>query len=139
MARLIMVIDDTQEILDVCEEILTDAGYRVSLHAYSARNLDDIKRARPDVIICDHPPVNQRQGWQFLQRLKADQETAAIPLIICTTSTTLVRENEGWLRAKDVRVVHKPFDIADLLQAVALPIKSPTADTAISPAASPSI
>src|SRR5919206_3099208 len=99
MARLIMVIDDTQEILDVCEEILTDAGYRVSLLAYSARNLDDIKRARPDVIICDHPPVNQRQGWQFLQRLKADQETAAIPLIICTTSTTLVRENEGWLRA----------------------------------------
>ena len=33
MAKLIMVVNDTQEILDMFRELLTSEGYEVSLHA----------------------------------------------------------------------------------------------------------
>jgi CheY-like chemotaxis protein len=122
MQPLIMTIDDTQEILELYEDILTDASYRVSLHAYRPRTLADVTRVRPDVIISDYVPIDEQQSWQFLQHLTTDRETAPIPLIICTTSATLARDKAGWLRAKGVRVVQKPFNVDDLLQAVALQI-----------------
>ena len=118
MNKLIMVINDTQEILELFEDILTDAGYRVSLHAYSTRDLADVVRVRPDLIISDHPPLREEQGWQFLQKPKMNRETADIPLIVCTTNTRLIQDNEGWLTSKGVLVIPKPFVIDELLAAV---------------------
>lgn len=118
MPKHIMVINDTQEILDLFHEILTGEGYNVSLHAYSTRDLDDVKRVRPTLIISDHPPTREDQGWQFLQKLRMCRETEQIPLLICTTNTKLVRENEGWLRSKGVLVVAKPFVVDELIEAV---------------------
>ncbi len=122
MAKRIMVINDTQEILELFELILTDAGYRVTLHAYSTRDLDEVTHLMPDLIISDHIPFKEQQGWQFLQKLKMLRETATIPVIVCTTSSELVRENEGWLKGKGVTIVAKPFDIDELLHAVELAI-----------------
>ena len=118
MPKCIMVIDDTQEILELFEIILSDAGYDVSLHSYSTRDIDDVLRIKPDLIVSDHVPTEEKQGWQFLQKLKMTRATEDIPLIICTTSSTMVRDNEGWLRSKGVTVVPKPFSIDELLAAV---------------------
>jgi CheY-like chemotaxis protein len=113
-----MVLNDTQEILELFQDILTGEGYSVSLHAYSTRDLDDVKRVRPTLIISDHPPTREDQGWQFLQKLKMSRETEHIPLLVCTTNTKLVRDNEGWLLSKGVVVIPKPFNIDELLSAV---------------------
>ena len=83
-----MVINDTQEILELFHDILTGEGYSVSSHAYSTRDLDDVKRIGPTLIISDHPPMREDQGSQLLQKLKMNRDTATIPLIICTTHTT---------------------------------------------------
>ena len=117
MQKLIMVMNDTQEILELFHDILTGEGYRVSLHSYNTRELDEVKRVGPDLIISDHPPFQEQQGWQFIQKLKMEQKTAHIPIIICTTNTRWVRENvdEGILAAKGISVVLKPFDVPDLL------------------------
>ncbi len=122
MTKRIMVMNDTQEILELFELILTDAGYMVTLHAYSLRDLDEVTHTMPDLIISDHIPFKEQQGWQFLQKLKMLRETATIPVIVCTTSSGLVRENEGWLKGKGVTIVAKPFDIDELLHAVELAI-----------------
>ena len=108
--------------MDAFEELLTEAGYCVSLQATGVQDLAAVKRVRPDLIISDyrdHVPAKATQCWQFLQQLKLDRETAAIPLIICTTSSTLAQDHAGWLRANDVQVVAKPFDVDAVLQAVA--------------------
>ncbi len=39
MPKLIMVVNDTEEILDLFREILTGEGYEVSLHAYGKREI----------------------------------------------------------------------------------------------------
>ncbi len=122
MAKKILVINDTQEILQLFAEILTGEGYEVQLHSYSTRDIEVVKRAAPELIISDHPPTDEKQAWQFLQKLKMTRETANIPVVLCTTNSRIIMEGEGHLAAKGVIVVLKPFDIEDLLDAVATQI-----------------
>lgn len=126
MPQHIMVINDTQEILELFHEILSSQGYSVSLHSFSTRDLDDVKRVKPNLIISDHMPMREDLGWQFIQKLKMDRETARIPVIVCSTSTKWLRENvdEGWLAAKNVSVVAKPFDVDELLLEVSTRLRN---------------
>lgn len=47
MPKCIMVIDDTQEILELFELILGEAGYDVSLHSYSTRDMRTSSASSP--------------------------------------------------------------------------------------------
>lgn len=116
----ILVINDTQEILELFRELLEEEGYRVTLSSFALQELDDIVALAPDLVILDFIIGGEAHGWQMLQKMKMNRTTAAIPIIVCTAALQLVREIEGHLRAKDVLVVLKPFDIDELLQAVSL-------------------
>lgn len=116
--RHVLVVNDTPEILDLFKEILEEEGWRVSLSSYLVSSLDDVKRDGPDLIILDYIIDGEAHGWQMLQLLKMDRETADIPVIICTAAIRQVREIEGVLKAKRVGVVFKPFDIDELLNEI---------------------
>lgn len=124
MAPRIMVIDDTQEILELFREILTDEGYEVLLYSYGVQDMNEIERINPDLIVLDHIIGGEGIGWQFLQKLKMRRSTANIPVVVCSAAVKAVQEMEGFLKAKGVVVVLKPFDIDELLQAVQQALKS---------------
>ena len=115
MAVRIMVVNDTKEILELFEEILTEEGYEVVTYSYAIHDLDEIKRVQPDLLILDYMIGDEKTGWQLLQKLKMDRETARIPVVVCSGAVRRLRELEGWLREKRVGVVLKPFEIDDLL------------------------
>ncbi len=115
----ILVIDDTPEILELFRELLEGEGYRVSLYSYAFRDLEEIKRVNPDLLILDFIIGGEEHGWQLLQKLKMDPATAPLPVILCTAAVSVVRELDGHLREKNVTVVLKPFDIDELLVKVA--------------------
>lgn len=110
----ILVINDTQEILDLFRDILEEEGYRVSLYSHAFNDLEEIKRQAPDLILLDFLIGGEAQGWQMLQKLKMDRETMRIPVVVCTAAVKLVQELEGHLRAKSIGIIMKPFDIDDL-------------------------
>jgi DNA-binding response OmpR family regulator len=114
----ILVINDAQEVLDVMRELLEEEGYRVSLYSHALKDLDEIRRVDPDLLILDHIIGDEEYGWQLIQKLRLDRHLATLPVIVCTAAVKLVRELEGHLTAKGVTVVLKPFDIDDLLAAV---------------------
>jgi CheY-like chemotaxis protein len=116
--KKILVINDTQEILDLFRDIFEEEGYEVVLQSFAVNDLMEVKRVRPDLIILDYMIGGEDYGWQSLQKLKMDRETATIPVIICTGAVRQVRELEGHLKAKGVGIVLKPFDIDDLLHEV---------------------
>lgn len=126
MAQRILVINDTPEILELFEDLLTGEGYEVVLYSFATHDTDEIVRHHPDLIILDYIFGGEKQGWQLLQKLKMRRETAKIPVIICTAAIREVREIEGFLLAKGVGVVPKPFDIDDLFVAVKSALESPT-------------
>lgn len=116
--RRVLIVNDSQEILDLLREILVEEGHEVVGYSSTFDDLADVKRIAPDVIILDFIIGDENHGWQFLQKLKLDRATATIPVVVCSAAMHLLRELEGHLRDKSVGVVPKPFDIDDLLRAV---------------------
>lgn len=115
---LILVVNDTQEILNLFRDILEGEGYDVCLYSSAFDDLAKVKEIAPDLIILDLLIGNEAHGWQMLQKLKMDRETATIPVVVCSAAMSLLRELEGHLKQKNVEIVPKPFDIDDLLRAV---------------------
>ena len=83
MERTVLIIEDEKLIIVSTQMVLEAAGFRVE----SATNGEDgIAKARsltPDLILLDimMPGID---GWETLTRLKRDQETANVPVIIFT-------------------------------------------------------
>ena len=115
MATRILVVNDTQEILELFRMLLEGEGYEVVLAGFPIQQMSDIEQIHPDLIILDLVFGDQRSGWQMLQMLKMKRSTASIPVIVCTAALNMVREQEGYLVSQGVHVVFKPFDIDHLL------------------------
>ena len=117
----VLVINDTQEILDLLQELLEEEGHRVTT-SLALLNIDKVKALAPDVIVQDLLfEGTQEQGWKFLTLIRLDPELARIPLILCTAAVQTVKEPEmaEQLDRLGVSVVLKPFLIEDLLSAIA--------------------
>ncbi len=123
MAKHILVINDTQEILQLFGELLTGEGYAVTLQPYGQEEVEDVRALMPDLIICDFPPLDWEQyGWQFIQKLKMTRDLASIPVVVCTTNLKAMEQNQGWLVLKGAVIIAKPFDVDELLDAVKLQV-----------------
>jgi DNA-binding response OmpR family regulator len=118
MATRILVVNDTQTILELFQFILEGEGYEMVASSTPIHHPGEIERVNPDLIIIDILFNQDKEGWQMIQMLKMQRSTASIPLIVCTAAVEAVRETEGHLFAKGIFVVYKPFDIDDLLATV---------------------
>jgi two-component system, OmpR family, response regulator VicR len=113
----ILIINDTQEILDLMQELLEDEGYRVTT-SLALLDLDKVKALAPDVIVQDLLfEGTQELGWKFLTLARLDPALARIPLVLCTAAVRTVNDPEmaEQLDRQGIRVVLKPFLIDDLL------------------------
>ncbi len=116
----ILVVNDTQEILDLLRDLLEEEGYRVTT-SLALLDMGRLKALAPDVIVQDLLfEQTQELGWKFLTLSQLDPELARIPLILCTAAVRTVNEPEmaEQLDRLGVRVVLKPFLIEDLLTAL---------------------
>ena len=117
--RRVLVVNDTQEILELFEDILKPMGLDVILMSFAPRELDRIREAQPDLVILDFVfGEKELLGWQLLQKLKMDRTLAAVPVIVCTAALRMVNELQGYLTEQGVVVVVKPFNIDQLEEAV---------------------
>ena len=115
MATRILVVNDTQEILELFRILLETEGYDVILAGFPIQQIADVEQINPDLIILDFIFGDQTSGWQMLQMLKMQRSTASIPVIVCTAALNMVREQEGYLVSQGVHVIFKPFDIDHLM------------------------
>jgi DNA-binding response OmpR family regulator len=118
MAAQIMVINDSEEILEMIRQLLTDEGYSVTTYTAPDLAVAHFPNDKPDAIILDWLFGREDRGMQMLQRLKLRPATASIPIIVCTAAMRRVQEVESFLQAKGVRVVYKPFAVEELLTAL---------------------
>jgi CheY-like chemotaxis protein len=111
MSQRIMVVDNDEATQELFEILLADEGWEVFSYDYTHANLEVTQQLMPDLIILDLNMVQAGAGWSFLQLLKMEDATAVIPVVICTTAVILSLEIEGYLAARHISVVRKPFDI----------------------------
>src|SRR5207237_4048969 len=95
-----------------------EAGYDVTLTSFEPQIMTHIKEIMPDLVISDHVFGEEKVGWQFIQKLKMDRETAHIAVIICSGAVNEFGDMEGYLTMNNIGVLYKPFDIDELLNLV---------------------
>ena len=128
-AKRALVVNDTQEILELFDDILTGMGFEVVLMSYAPRELERIREVKPDLVVLDFLMGDRELlGWQLLQKLKMDRALATIPIVACTAAVNSVQEQQGYLTEQGVMVVLKPFTVDQLEEGVRAAVEqSPTA------------
>ena len=124
-SKHIMVVNDTEEIIELFRDILEGMGHRVTATTYAPDELKEIATREPDLVILDLVIGGERVGWQLAQKMRMSRETESIPIVVCTAATEQVREQEGWLTAQAIKVVLKPFTITELETAVTKALEMP--------------
>jgi CheY-like chemotaxis protein len=119
MAAHILAINNSGDILQLYKEILEDeGGYHLTAMVYKPLLIEEVKALSPDLIITDYMFREEDVGYNFVQQLKMDRDTADIPVIIVSAAVKDLREVEGHLASKDIGVLFKPFDVDELLATV---------------------
>lgn len=83
MAGSILIVEDEIVISRMYQKLLTNEGYQVETAADGQEGWEKAKNHKPSLIMLDFmmPKLN---GLQVLEKLKADPETASIPIIMLT-------------------------------------------------------
>ncbi len=119
-SKHVLVVNDTEEIIELFREIIEGLGHRMIATTFAPEDLAKVIEIGPDLAILDLRMGGSDgvMGWDLLQKLKMSRETEAIPIIVCTAATDEVRQQEGWLTSKGIKIVLKPFSIDDLELAI---------------------
>ena len=120
MERRILLLDRDPSILELYRELLGDEGYETVSEEMATLCTDRIEQLSPSLIIMDYVLHANPGGLDFLQRLKLNERTAQIPVILCTAAIQMLRGVERYLK---VDVLSKPFEITDLLAHVEQSLK----------------
>ncbi|MBK7762005.1 MAG: response regulator [Bacteroidetes bacterium] len=112
----ILLIEDNEDVRENTAEILEMAGYKVNTAADGKKGVEEVKREKPDLIICDiMMPV--LDGYGVLHMLYKNPETATIPFIFLTAKADRSDMRKGMEMGADDYIT-KPFDKIELLNAV---------------------
>jgi len=84
-APLILVADDDPAARELLTLHLSEAGYRVKRAANGEEALAKARELRPFLILLD-VMMPGKDGWEVLQELKLDEETADIPVMMCSVA-----------------------------------------------------
>jgi len=113
MAKKILAVDDEKHIVRLIQVNLERAGYEVVTANDGAQALEMVAADRPDLIVLDWM-MPQLNGMETLKRLKANDTTADIPVIMLTAKSQDQDVFKGWQSGVDSYLT-KPFNPMELL------------------------
>ena len=113
-AGRVLVVDDEDDIRELCRVNLEFEGFDV-LDAASGRQALEVAGSEDvDVIFLDlmMPEID---GWEVLRRLKENDATAGIPVVLLTARTGEEDQMRGWQEGI-LEYVSKPFNPLSLVE-----------------------
>ncbi|MFH0926062.1 MAG: response regulator [bacterium] len=99
MEKVILVVDDEEDIRLLYKDELTDEGYEIVLAENGKEALEKIKEKMPDLITLDIR-MPKMDGMEFLRRLREIDRD--LPVILCTAYGDYRRDFRAW--ASDVYI-----------------------------------
>lgn len=115
MAKKILVIDDEFAIAQLIKLYLEDKGYSVDMALSGTEGVKMAKEKKPDIITLDimMPEMN---GFQVMEVLKKDPDTAKIPVILI--SVVGGPQKERGFRLGAVDFISKPIEEDNLFNSI---------------------
>jgi DNA-binding response OmpR family regulator len=106
------MVEDDFDLSRLVRDVLRESQHEVVSYVRpSVDVLEHLKTYRPDLIILDARLNSTVTGWDIIESLKADPETASIPVIVCSGAAKEIDEHRNLLESYGVPVLPKPFDI----------------------------
>ncbi|MBC8039612.1 MAG: hybrid sensor histidine kinase/response regulator [Opitutaceae bacterium] len=115
--RLVLIVDDNADNLQVLAGHLTEAGYEVLAANNGPRALALVGNRKPDLILLDIQMPGM-DGFAVCRKLKADPDMADIPVIFITAARTDTNDVLEGFELGAVDYVTKPFKSLELLARV---------------------
>ena len=112
----ILVIEDDELFRDMITMALGEAGFETLEADHGRAGVDLAREHHPDVVISD-VQMQQMDGYAVLEALRADPDTASIPIILMTGMPDDEGRREGMSLGAD-DYLPKPFGISDLLATI---------------------
>src|SRR5262249_26299245 len=109
----ILVVDDEKHIRRVLSLQLQSHGYRVENASNGLEALEMVQVDPPDLILLD-VMMPQMDGYEVTRRIRENQRTANIPIIILTAKDHLQEKVQGLDRGANDYVT-KPFAMSEVL------------------------
>ena len=124
MTRTVLMIDDESNARRVAKLLLEREGLRVLTAANGEEGLILAKVERPNVVLLDvmMPKMN---GYETLKRLREDEDTKTIPVIMVTARGT-EHDIATSFRLGAVFHIEKPYETKDLLQKISVALSLPS-------------
>lgn len=112
MGKMIYIIEDEPDIIDILETILSNAGYRIKSFLNGTGVFEN--EALPDLYLLDGW-LGNIDGLQICRTLKANERTCHIPVILMSALNGI---QALALECKADGFIAKPFQIKELVQKV---------------------
>lgn len=116
--RLVLAVDDEEEILTLVAKALEQRGYRVEKARRGREALDRVAELLPDLVLLD-ANLPEIHGFDICRKIKSNPRYAKIPVVMMTAVY------RGWRFAHDTReafgvddYIEKPFRMDDLVRRV---------------------
>jgi two-component system sensor histidine kinase/response regulator len=112
----ILIIEDTQENLDLLLYFLKPQGYEIVMATDGEEGLKLVERERPDIILLDIM-LPKLDGFAVCEQLKSNRRTKFIPIIMITA----LKDMKDKIRSLEVGAddfITKPFENIELLARV---------------------
>ena len=116
MTARVLVVDDILANVRLLEAKLTAEYFEVVTAMNGVDALEAVQRTRPDIILLD-VMMPDMDGYEVCRRLKANPETARIPIVFITAKTSEDDRAKG-IEAGAVDYIHKPFETPVLIERV---------------------
>jgi DNA-binding response OmpR family regulator len=113
-AGKVLVVDDEAEIRELCRVNLEFEDFEVIEASDGPQALQLVRSERPDLVFLDIMMPGM-DGWEVLQRLKEDDATAGIPVILLTAKSGEDDQMRGWQEGI-LEYVSKPFNPLSLAE-----------------------
>ena len=113
MMSEILVVDDDRDVAQSIELALRRRGFRVTLAHSGVEALKLLHRYRPDMVLLD-VLMPGMSGIEVCRRLRADENTADLPVIFLTARGQERDRIEG-LRVGADDYLSKPFNLEELI------------------------
>src|SRR6185295_5962869 len=112
----ILVVDDEEHIVMILKDSLEFSGFQVVTAYNGMEALERVEQDHPDLIVLDIG-MPKLDGWEVCRRLKSDEKTKQITIIILTAYAQASDQRKGAQLGAD-RFVTKPCDLTYLVEEI---------------------
>ncbi len=116
MEKVIMVVEDDSDVLEIIEDILEENSYRTVSATNGREAIEELNKEIPDLIISDiiMPYMN---GYQLLDYVQTIPKYSHIPFVFLSAKATNQEVRAGMIKGADDYLT-KPFRAQELLNMV---------------------